>query len=522
MFSLIVPAISLGAAALSTPVTTKVTSAALFKNGYAVIVREAPLSGGETLVRGVPVGALGTLWLTASDGITLTSATNLEVETESERPIQSLDEALAGNVGRTLVVWVARSGETQQLACKLLSADGSVIVVERIPSEATGRGGVEVIQKSAVTGISAHEGGEVIWKKKQISKERLVRVRYRGASSGKLYVLSLESGMTWAPAYAVDISDDKTLTVTGKATVLNDLADIEGVEVRLITGFPNIPYLSWIDPFTSGQPVQQFAAAMIGAASPEALRDRNPAFLASQAMGRGGGGGFDAGGAWAPAQLPGIQMEDLFFYRLPALTLRKGERSYEVLFSAKSTYEHVYTLDVPDPFQAGTTMQQALPDTGDVWHSLKFKNTSAYPWTTAPAVTLQRGSILGQDAIRYSPVGAEVLLAITKALDIKADLAEEQVSLQHNALTIPGRTPYAIATIKGIVSLKNRKQETVKMKITKMLTGTLISADANPKTTTLPQGLQGINSLQKVEWEIELQAGEQRRINYQYKLYVNL
>ncbi|MBV6502465.1 MAG: hypothetical protein AKCLJLPJ_00511 [Fimbriimonadales bacterium] len=521
MLSLVVHAVSLSSAILSAPVTTKVASAALFKNGYAVVVREAPLSGGETLVRGVPVGALGTLWLTASEGITLTSATNLEVETESERPIQSLDEALAANVGRTLVISVARGSETKQIAGKLLSADGSVVVVERIPSEATGRG-VEVLQKSAVTGISAHEGGEVIWKRKQTSRERLVRVRYQGAASGKLYVLSLESGMTWAPAYAVDISDEKTLTVTGKATVLNDLADIEGVEVRLITGFPNIPYLSWVDPFTSGQPVQQFAAAMIGAGSPEALRDRNQGFLANQSMGRAGGGAFDAGAGWTPAQLPGIQMEDLFFYRLPALTLKRGERSYEVLFNSKSAYEHVYTLDVPDPFQAGTSLQQAMPDTGDVWHSLKFKNTSSYPWTTAPAVTLQRGSILGQDVIRYSPVGAEVLLAITKALDIKADLAEEQVSLQHNALTIPGRTPYAMATIKGIVSLHNRKQETVKMKVTKILTGALISADANPKTTTLPQGLQGVNSQQRVEWEIELRAGEQRRINYQYKLYVNL
>ena len=51
----------------------------------------------------------------------------------------------------------------------------------------------------------------------------------------------------------------------------------------------------------------------------------------------------------APSEpVMGEQEEDLFFYQADKITLKKGERAYQVLFSEKIPYEHVYTWDIPD------------------------------------------------------------------------------------------------------------------------------------------------------------------------------
>ena len=63
-----------------------------------------------------------------------------------------------------------------------------------------------------------------------------------------------------------------------------------------------------------------------------------------------------------------------------------------------------------------------------VWHSIKLKNTTQLPWTTAAAITLQQNYPLGQDMISYTSVGAESNLKITLATDIKARKKEYEIN----------------------------------------------------------------------------------------------
>ena len=57
-----------------------------------------------------------------------------------------------------------------------------------------------------------------------------------------LTISYLTRGMTWAPSYHVRIDDDDKLNVELKAVIKNELIDIENVEVKLISGFPNIEF----------------------------------------------------------------------------------------------------------------------------------------------------------------------------------------------------------------------------------------------------------------------------------------
>ncbi len=495
-------------------VETKVVSASLFKNGYAVVLREAPLGGrDEVFVQGLPQASLGTLWLTASEGVTLKDVVYVQRETETEANAQSLDEILRANVGRDVSLQL--SGKPGPWGT-ILSVDGNIVVLkEKVPYLGDVLQ-IRAVQRSSITGVSATtEQGELIWKLKRKKRSPAIHVRAEGPADAKLFILSLERGITWSPSYALDISDDETLTISGKAIIINDLADLDGIEVRLITGFPNILYRAAAEPLTSGQSVDQFVQALLSVSRQAGLGGMPGAALA-QNVARSA----DFGAPFRPSGLPGLEAEDLFFYRQPDVRLKKGERGYFFLFQSESNYEHVYTWDVADPM-AASERYTGMPETrGDVWHSLKFENNSEQPWTTAPAITVKNGEILGQDMLSYTSKEAEALVRITKALGVEAEVFEEETGRKLNELAPRGYGSYDLVTIKGTMRVLNRKSDNIKLKITRTLTGELISADGDPEVKKIVQGIRRVNPRSRLVWELPLKAGEAVSVTYHYKVYV--
>jgi hypothetical protein len=492
--------------------TLKVVSASLFKNGYAVVTREAPLTGPDVVIEGLPVGALGTMWITATSGVVLEEVVRTEREVESENPISSLDELLAANMDKTVTIVF---GEERSETGVVRSVSGNVLVLEN-------SNGILAIPKNQVQRIT---GAGLTWMMKSKSKTAGLRIRSRIQNhAAKLYVVSLERGITWAPAYSVDISDEKKLTLISKATLLNDLSDIDGIEIRLITGFPNLPWMQYSEPLTSGMTVDQFTnMLMVIGAGRDAGIAAPGAAMGGQAMSQNvlradRRSGFDE--AFQIPDIPGMTAEDLFFYRLPNVRLKKGDRGYHILFRSESEYEHVYTWDIPDAMAA--TDYRGLPEgPGDVWHSLKFKNTSERPFTTAPATTFKNGEILGQDLLYYVSPGADALVRITKALDVRAEGTEEEVDRKRNALTLSSpSTSYDLVTVKGTLEVKNRKSDKVKLQISKEITGEVTQVDGDPKVTKTAKGLRQINSRAILDWTKEVEGGQTLLLTYTYEVYV--
>ena len=70
-----------------------------------------------------------------------------------------------------------------------------------------------------------------------------------------------------------------------------------------------------------------------------------------------------------------------------------------------------------------------------VWHALELTNTTEQPWTTAPAMTMKDGRVLGQSTLTFTPPEGASRLRITQAVSIKAEQAElEANELVENAL----------------------------------------------------------------------------------------
>ncbi|MBS1708418.1 MAG: hypothetical protein JSS65_06805 [Armatimonadetes bacterium] len=493
------------------PITdAKVVGASLFKNGYAVVLREATIpASGRLLLRQPQNVALGTFWVSAPKDVTLKEIVATTVSDETSRDIGTIDEIIQANKGRNVTLLMnGNSTGASRMVGTILSAEGQIIVFKS-------QEGVVTFPKGFVAAVMSTDGG-LEWKAKQTSSQQAVRMS--GTPGGKVYYTVLQRGLTWTPAYQVDISDPKELTLTAKATILDDLEDINGLELRLVTGFPNIPFINLPDPFSAAVVAEQYLNGMLNRGSRDQFANNMPM----------GGGGFGGQMAYRAAEasiapmplsdLEGFSAEDLFFYRQDKVTLKKGDRGYYVLMQAKSDYEHIYTLDVPQ-MPMDTTPGRNLPPL-ETWHELKFKNTSKQPLTTGTILTEKNGELLGQDMLTYTPVGAEQFVKITKALDISADQMEEETGRVRGEIKDRfGNPVWDLVTIHGKIVVTSRKKDVVKMMIAKDLVGEATEADHTGKITKFVRRLSDVNTPSKVTWETDIKGGDKLELNYTYKLY---
>lgn len=488
-----------------TAATPKIDSVALFKNGYAMVIRKFPVKDGGAVVAEIPQAALGTFWITTSGDLKIEEVVTTQVDKTTTTKPGNIDEFMQLNVGKTVMLQTVNLGIIEG---KLIQVAGDSVMVER--------GGVPTMfSRQEIRSITVKEGA--VTSRPSTRKERVMRFKTRG--TGEIFLYGLERGMTWSPAYALDISDSKSLEMTAKATVLNDLGNLSGANLRLVTGFPNVPWSTVAEPLLSGQSVDQFTN-----------------FLASVGMpaggGFGGGGRRDAmtqnaapaadfGGAFSQGFSSTDMAEDLFFYKRPGVTLKSGDRAFYVLFEAKSEYSHLYTVDFPDTV-ANNVDYRGMPEgPSDVWHSLNFKNTSGQPLTTAPVSVYKDGQLMGQDTLMYTPAGADLLVKMSKALDIRAEATEEELSRERGALRIPNTGfVYDLVTLKGTISLRNFKNQEVRMMMNKLVTGEIVEADKTPAITKSAKGLREINPASKLIWKLDLKPGQQLEVKYTYKLYL--
>ncbi|RYG47697.1 hypothetical protein EON79_06625 [bacterium] len=474
-----------------------------------MVTREFSVGKNETTLQAMPRGALGTVWFLPSPGLKIEKLTSTVQETQGERDAVTLDEVIQANVGKRVRLLVQRGSNQETLAGELTLAAGQVVML---------RGASDVaLPKSAVLSIEA-DGGKLLWKVPTPGNSRVFKIKASG--EGKVQVTSLERGLTWAPAYAVDLKEGKTLQLTGKATIINDLDAISGKELRLVTGFPNVPFAQFLDPFVSGQDADGFVNTMGALTNSPAPVARG---MMTQNAGGFGGGAFkaDFSDAMATSPLAGEQKEDLFFYRQPNVDLKRGDRGYFLLFSFSAPYEEVFTWDIDDLVQNNVNYVAPPEGPGEIWHTVSFVNKAGQPLTTAPATVYDGGDIVGQDTMKYVSPNAKAELKVNKSLDIAGEIDEQEVSRERGAIKYgDGRPIYDLVTIKGTVKLVNRKKTKVATRVRKDLTGEVIATEGNPTVVATAKGLRSVNPQARIVWTADLDPGQTLTRSYTYKLYV--
>lgn len=511
--------------------TMRIAGASMFKNGYVVVLREMEVpTSGTYLIKQIPQGSLGTVWMTGTEGTKLKEVINAisEVKTKVDTDLGTLDQILAANKGKVLEF------EVEMPENKRVWSKGRLLMVSGELAFAENEGEQFTIRRKDILTIKSKE--QLVYSMNQVvtSKVRGLRFEVETSKPGKVFMVSLERGITWVPAFSLDITDSKKLVLTAKATSINDLEDMSGSDFRFVTGFPNIRFADITDPLLSNATADQFLGTISG--------------------GFGGGGG--AGGPGGPARSrasemmnqkaaapmmadamgqvmdmegEGMQAGDLFFYTKSNMSLKKGERGMYMLFQSEAPYKEVYTWLVEDQTVDNVEYRFPSGDPGEVWHSIRFRNMSGQPLTTSAATTFKNGQILGQDMMTYTPNGAETEVRVTKALDVRVEKNEEELKKEIGVIkekvhiggsVFEDRPLYDRLHIKGTLVLRNLKAQKVTMKVAKNLTGEVASASHDAKIVKSAKGFRDMNPSSVITWQLDVEPGKSVNLNYEFSIMV--
>lgn len=500
-----------------------VVAASLFKNGYAFTVREVKVGAGHTSIVSIPQYSLGTFWVGASGSAKLESLVSTERAVDSPGEVGDIHQVLRNNIGATVRL-TDHQGDVFEGKILSVLTDSIVLDGNRTATLPNGNTTSEnnrkfLIRRDNIRTISFDAPPNL--KVPGVRRERVLRFESSGA--GSFFLFGLERGLTWSPAYLLDITDKKTLTLTARATILNDLAKLDKIELRFVTGFPNVPFAPYAEPITSPLSVDQFTGMLSSLGQTADRFARRESIMTQNAS-------FDAGGAGGPGGWPAPdpnameQVEDLFFYKRDGVSLEKGDRSLTMLFSARADYEHLYTLEIPETLVDANDYYRPQPEGADrytVWHTLKFKNTAGLPLTTAPITVMSDRQILGQDTMGYTSSGAEANVKMSKALDISTEVADVEIARERNKETIYS-TRYDEVTVKTTIDLTNRKKEAVRAKITKTFAGDYSVSTPPGKNTKIAKGLRRANGNNVLVWELDIPPGKKTSLTVTYKVLVRV
>lgn len=502
----------------------KVVSISMFKNGYAFVTREIKITEGTARVVEVPQTSLGSLWFWPTEGQIDSVTSGDEQSAENVTiPFESYDEILRNNIGRTFIFTFLRNEKKEDKTTEVRSTltgvlkgfKGDLVLLEQSDGLTVAASRKELI------GLSSSDKNVAYTQTIKAQRStRFYEIKTKGGTKSVM-MMSLEKGMAWAPGYALDLSNPEKLVFTAKSTVLNDLLDFDNARVRLITGFPNLQFSNIVDPLTSRMSLDDW------------LRSLNPG-MTNQSFGTGGGGGafsnraVEARPSSAPAgpgggfagisfdpadnslivdNASGEQLEDLFFYDLEGVSLKKGSRSYQYLYKFEVPYKRVYTWDG----EAGTPIQ----------NKIKFKNTYGKPISTAAASMFSKGEIIGQGMMNYTGANMDAELVVSRSLDFATSSSIDVVERQTGAIKDKKGNPISdLVTYEVELEIQNPKSDEVNFQVKKYVFGEVIRSEPKPANDTNRTGVKGSNPTNVLTWDLKMAPSSTQKIVFRYKAYV--
>jgi len=518
---------------------------ALFKNGLGFFVSQVTCPKRKDSFSFIAAAAAshGTFWVAYPEKVELKSLAAKETESEESVEAITIAELLKANIGRSAKLWWLGKEETIEGKIKYFAEDREK---PRPDPYAPGRAdysGRDYTQPSFQSHLMIIEtdDGEVC-----INPQNVQRVEFldgkaqktltrkgksmqfdiqiaKPAGGKKLTVSYLAKGITWAPSYIVDITEPDKARLSAKAAVINEACDLDNVTIQLVTGFPNLQFADVVSPLALKENLAQFLQALARGQSEQGRVSVMSNVMSQRAGAYRGPAMEELMPAYGAAEA-GKVAEDLFLYPVNNAQLKKGQVGYFPLFTETVPYKHIYQWKIPDYIDEQE--RYSYPGRGRedeqaerVWHCLKMDNTTKVPWTTAPAEIIKENIILGQDTLNYTPAEGEATLRITQAVSVKAEQLELETDRKRDATQLYGYH-YDLITVEGKLSATNFQDKAITLEITKTLSGEVKSSQPKAKIETLARGLRRMNAVRKLNWTIELEPGEQKKLDYIYEVYV--
>jgi hypothetical protein len=526
----------------------KTVAVAAFKNGLAFVVRQGVihLRSGIGRITPIPNATLGTLWLAPGEsGASLDEVVAYHYNVTARQNLQSLAEVLQANAGKTVTVNYNNKDYTGEIvglhepdanSNNAAPSPNPELATNPTPTAITQYLLLRVDKKLVALPIGgivdAVFPDDTVFTQKIDQQRSALRFKVKGAADKTNLTLGyLEHGLGWTPSYLISLTDDKTAQFTMQAVVIDDAEDLKDADVFFVVGVPNFAYSNIPSPMSLQQNLLAF---MKDAEQPTNGRNYlNLNSVGAQVLAlddEKSETGAEPTFAQSVSELSGAPEEDLFLYTRSGVTLARDERATYNVFSTSVDYEHIYEWEVRDQPRVdgfgNVINSNPNPTTSDaaansIWHSIRLKNSSKFPWTSAPALVISGTKPVSQDTLPYTPKAATSNLKITIATDIRSSHNETEISREQN-IQRRRNYQYDLVTVEGTLKVKNYKSKEVRLNIRKNLRGEVISQTDEGKSTKLGEAIQTDNPMSRLTWEIQLKPNEDRTITYRYKVWVRV
>lgn len=449
---------------------TKLSSLVVYSNNFAYIVREGEgqLENGFLSIDCLPQATAGSLWLYIKQkGAYPDTIANPKENTIDFKDKSQLLASLQGKIGEKLRIETesgASEGKLTHVLPDLILLQGDKQVFAIKPEEVKKVVLLEYPLKMKVGGVKGDE---------KVS-----------------FTLSyLQGGMGWEPYYLLYISNDKEAMLSLRATLVNNLEDLDNITCYFAVGMPQFPWRFIIDPLITRSlmiPTDGGVRLMTAPAAP---------VMMEKAAAEG------AGYAPPPVSLGGEELSALFLYKKENFTLKKGDAGAVTLFNSPVPYKHLYAWNV---------------DEGRITHNISFINKTDVPLVPGSILVVEGGNPLGQDRIALTPAGAEGKATLGVAGELQGKSEETEISREVVQMKDKEGKVYTgtRARVRGRLELTNFGKKEIEAEVTKTLQGTVLSTTPQAEVTLISS--RGLNPLNKITWKVKVPGGGKMEMKYEY------
>lgn len=497
-----------------TAVKSRIVAVGLFKNGLAVVQRGLTVPGpGIYRLEDVPEPVHGTYWV--ESGAAVESSMKWR-EVEGPAQLAAAVHLQSELAGKKVTVHF-RGGQVPAVAGTVLELPLSRGEEETAPpakylvlQTAKGRAYVE---HAEIAFVDSEGQRDTVKRRKPV----LFLIVAKAEKEAAITVSYLTRGLSWAPSYRVDITNPQALKIELSAVIKNELTDLDGAEVSLISGFPSMQFAHVTSPLSLRTSWAQFFQEL--GQRPDRYQDitSNRGLITQQAIpvGLRSPIGVDL------SATPSGEGVDLHYQAIGKRTLAKDESLTLALAQGKSAYERIVEWVVPDARdESGRYSDQGQQDP---WDAVKFKNPFAFPMTTGPAMVVAQGRFNGQRTSFWVNSGEETVLHVTKALSVRTralEVEEQKKNGDNRDIVFIGGRTFRKSTIQGELAVSNHRKESIALVIRRRFSGDLLSADGNPKAVLREEGVYSVNKRNELIWSFPLKSGEEKKFAYRYGVLV--
>ena len=502
------------------PVKGKIVGVDLFKNGLAVIRCEVVLGKpGSYVLDEVPQPIHGTYWVESTGPIeSLVRMRDVDVSA-NETPPGNLQDDLAGKKVIVSIKGDKRpplTGTVVKYTLPKDQVDGATPARYLVLQTGKGRA---FIDHAEIASVEVEEAADTVKRTRPQLVLTLGESEMAENRDTRVMIRYLTRGLSWAPSYRLDITDPKTLTLEQHAIIRNELVNLDGAEIRLISGFPSVQFSHVLSPLSPRMSWAMFFAQLGHSGG----RDND---YASNGIAMQNSAGnyrqptFDL----SLGAIPTGEGVDLHYQPIGKRSLAKDDTLGITVAGGKADYERVVEWVVPDNRDAyGSYSGRGHTDEDEPWDALKFKNPLTFPMTTGPATVTANGQFNGQRSTYWVNAGEETVMRVNKALSVRTRAIENEVLPKGGGngdfIWVGGRQ-FRKSTVSGELSVSNHRKENTQVLIRRRFSGELVSAEGAPKSSLREEGVFSINKRNELLWAVALKAGEERTLKYSYTVLV--